>query len=188
LRHYLASPDFYLIGVDVNAEAVETARKQYDEVYLSNIASDAPLDFSREPGTIVFGDILEHLPNPVETLTTILSRYAGPGTQVIISLPNIAHLYVRLNLLLGRFEYADRGILDRTHLRFFTLRSARQLVLDSGLILNSVSATPVPLPLVSPLFGEGSILYPVHVLSSVSARLSKPLLAYQIVLEARYDA
>jgi len=55
-----------------------------------------------------------------------------PAGAIIVSLPNIANLRVRLGLLFGRFDYTDSGILDRTHLRFFTLRSARELMREAG--------------------------------------------------------
>ena len=68
---------------------------------------------------MVFGDVLEHLRDPLAVLMEFTESLKDDGV-VIISLPNIANIYVRLNLLIGRFDYQDRGILDRTHIRFFT--------------------------------------------------------------------
>ena len=186
LRPYLPSPRFYLIGVDIHEQAVEQARMSYDEVYLANIGDALEVPLRRPLHTMVFGDILEHLADPLTVLRTLLRTYASSGTQVIISVPNIAHLYIRLNLLAGRFDYADRGILDRTHLRFFTLSTAKRLINDSGLKLKSVRATAVPLPLLHPAFQEGQPLFPIHAISSRLANIFKSLLAYQFVLEAVY--
>lgn len=74
---------------------------------------------------IICADVLEHLSDPARVLASLL-RYLGRDGLVIVSVPNIAHLWVRLQLLIGRFDYTDRGILDRTHLRFFTRKSLPQ--------------------------------------------------------------
>jgi SAM-dependent methyltransferase len=187
LRPYLPVSRFYLMGVDVNEKAVAQAQNSYDEVYQADVAVQPDLALGRQPDTIVFGDVLEHLADPLGVLRAVLVQHAGPGTQVIVSLPNVAHLYVRLSLLRGRFDYTERGILDRTHLRFFTMKTARALVEAGGLQLASIGATPVPLPLVHHAFGEGQALFPLHALNHWLANRLKPLLAYQFVLEA-YDA
>ena len=109
---------------------------------------------------------------------------AGDGL-LIISVPNVAHLWVRLQLLLGRFDYADRGILDRTHLRFFTRRSFAAFLGDAGLDVEELVATPVPLPLVVPPRLHGPVLDAVHALSAGAARAWKCGLAYQFVAVCR---
>jgi 2-polyprenyl-3-methyl-5-hydroxy-6-metoxy-1,4-benzoquinol methylase len=187
LRNYLPSPRFYLIGVDINEQAVEKARTTYDEVYCADVTESVELPLTHMPHTIVFGDILEHLPNPETILKKILERYARPQTQVIVSLPNVAHLYIRLMLLLGRFHYTERGILDRTHLRFFTRQTAMYLLEANHLKVTTVDSTPVPLPLVNRAFAEEGILFPLHVINDKAAKVFKSALAYQFVLEAYYD-
>jgi len=184
LRPYLPAPRFYLIGVELDKQAAEQARASYDEVYLADISTAPRLPLPCPVHTIVFGDTLEHVADPLMVLQSVRRNYAGNVTQVVISLPNVAHLYVRLSLLLGRFEYADRGIMDRTHLRFFTLNTAKRLVMESGLQLRSVSATPVPLPLIYPAFGEGRVLFPLHRINNLLAKTFKTFLAYQFILEA----
>lgn len=188
LRPYLPAPRFYLMGVDVNVNAVEQAQKCYDEVYQADVAARPELPLRRPPDTIVFGDVLEHLTDPLSVLRAMRRQFPAEGTQAIVSLPNIAHLYVRFNLLMGRFDYADRGIMDRTHLRFYTLRTAKALVAAAGLRLAAVEATPIPLPLLHPAFGEGRILFPLHAANHFLAKVFKPLLAYQFILEAYYAA
>lgn len=186
LRAFLPQSDFYIIGLERDPILAEQARTQYDEVYTVDLnhALDVPI---RQAHVVVFADILEHLPEPNQTLTSLLQRYIYPKTPIIISLPNVAHLYVRLGLLLGQFNYADRGILDRTHLRFFTLRTAKALCTESHIRLKSVAVTPVPLPLVHPLFAEGQPLFFIHRLSAFLASVFKGLLAFQCILSGVYE-
>ncbi len=80
---------------------------------------------------IIFGDVLEHLAHPERALAYAHNVLADDG-RIIASLPNVAHYSVRAMLLSGRFEYADHGILDRTHLRFFTRRELVSLFEQSG--------------------------------------------------------
>lgn len=187
LRNFLPGSEFRFIGIERDPDLVEQARQSYDEVHQADLTSDLDLPLQASPSAIVFADVLEHLPYPEVVLADLLKRYVKPGTPVIISLPNVAHLYVRLSLLVGRFEYADRGILDRTHLRFYTLRSAQQLCAECDIHLKSIATTPVPLPLVHPLFGEGKLLFPIHAFSAFLASAFKGLLAFQFILTGVYE-
>jgi SAM-dependent methyltransferase len=90
---------------------------------------------------IIFADVLEHLAWPVGVLERYL-RWLAPGGSVIISLPNVGLWSVRLAHLAGRWEYEETGVLDRTHLRFFTRRSARWMIEKAGLHVASVSWNP----------------------------------------------
>ena len=132
---------------------------------------------------IVYGDILEHLRNPLEVFKGF-NRYLRPNGKVIVSVPNFAHLWVRLNLLLGRFEYADRGLLDRTHLRFFTLRSFWDFLREAGLEVEDIVATPVPLLLVVPEHRHGWWLHALHGVNAALARCWKTMFGYQFVAVA----
>lgn len=76
-------------------------------------------------------DVLEHLADPVAALKA-LSEHASDDALFIITLPNVAVWHVRLPFLTGRWDYTDGGTLDRTHLRFFTPRSAVEMVVEAG--------------------------------------------------------
>ncbi len=106
----------------------------------------------------MFSDILEHVTNPKDVLDRHLPLLA-PGGHILISLPNVAIWNVRLALLFGRFEYGDTGTLDRTHMRFFTRRSLRQLLSDAGLNVKAQCITPGILrplvPLIKRFYGRG---------------------------------
>ena len=81
---------------------------------------------------LVFGDVLEHLRDPWATLQS-LSGLLRDGGALVACIPNISHWSIVAGLLAGRFDYAEEGLLDRTHLRFFTLRSILDLVRRAGL-------------------------------------------------------
>lgn len=81
--------------------------------------------------TIVFADVLEHLPNPGEILL-LAKRGLTPGGAIVASVPNVAHFSVRLNLLVGRFDYRDSGIMDATHLRWFTKTNLHKFFANLG--------------------------------------------------------
>jgi 2-polyprenyl-3-methyl-5-hydroxy-6-metoxy-1,4-benzoquinol methylase len=133
---------------------------------------------------IVYGDVLEHLRDPARVLAA-LNRALAPGGQAVISVPNVAHLWVRLSLAAGRFEYADRGILDRTHLRFFTRRSLVALLTGAGLRVERLTATPTPLYQMVPERLHGRALAALHGASAAAARALPRLLGYQFVVLAR---
>jgi methionine biosynthesis protein MetW len=89
---------------------------------------------------VLFADVLEHLPNPHAML--LMSREAlRAGGAVIVSVPNVAHWSVRANLLRGKFQYQPSGIMDATHLRWFTAASVRSLLASSGFNVIEYRAT-----------------------------------------------
>lgn len=107
-----------VVGIEPDAARKTVACGRGLEVFDGTLSDD----FLREHGlfdTIVFADVLEHLPNPGE-LVLLAERGLAPGGSIVASVPNIAHWSVRLNLLRGRFDYRDCGIMDATHLRWFT--------------------------------------------------------------------
>ena len=108
-----------------------------------------------------------------------------PEGLLLVSLPNIANISVRAGLLLGHFRYTERGILDRTHLRFFTRRTFVAFLRSAGLALDELHVTPVPLPLVVPARWHGACLRGLHRLSARAARIWPGGLAYQFVAVCR---
>jgi len=133
-------------GVEYDAEAAERARKYTDKVIVADLDH---VDLTAAlPGqtfdVIVFGDVLEHLRDPLPPLRQARSMLA-PGGYIVISIPNVAHGDVRMSLLLGRFTYRNLGLLDTTHLRFFTRQNLRELLDDAGLVAVEVRPTKAPL-------------------------------------------
>lgn len=136
---------------------------------------------------LVCADVLEHVPQPDRLLPSLLRTYLPTGGTIIVSLPNVAYWFVRASLLMGRWEYADKGILDRTHLRFFTARTATRLLEDARVRIRRRVATPLPLPVVSRAFAPGRPLFPLHALNAVVTPAWPSLLAYQYVFVGEWQ-
>ena len=90
---------------------------------------------------LVFSDVLEHVYDPLGVLGQYL-RFVKPSGRVFISLPNAVVWTNRARILCGRVDYADTGVMDRTHIRFFTFRTARRLVEAAGCRVERVNSTP----------------------------------------------
>jgi 2-polyprenyl-3-methyl-5-hydroxy-6-metoxy-1,4-benzoquinol methylase len=179
----LLKDGFQVWGVDRNPVTLRKAARYYQQTILADIENQLPLP-EGPFNVIIFADILEHLTNPARVFTHFAELLAPDGL-VIVSVPNMAHLYMRLSLLLGRFEYADRGILDRTHVRFFTLRTARRFLEDAGFTVEVIEATATPLPLVWETTAPGRPLFFLHTLGFHLARSWKTLFGYQLIFAAR---
>ncbi|HET8796367.1 MAG TPA: class I SAM-dependent methyltransferase, partial [Thermoanaerobaculia bacterium] len=117
-------------GIESSAAACAVAAKRLSRVIHADLVT-APLD-GLQFDVIIFADVLEHLPWPVGVLKRYLSALA-PNGSIIVSLPNVGLWSVRLAHLAGRWDYEETGVLDRTHLRFFTRKSARWLLEQAGL-------------------------------------------------------
>lgn len=122
------------IGVEIVAAAREIARDAFEQIFtgsiedvaiVSQVSSYAPFD------AIIFADVLEHLVDPWQVLKNVRPLLARDG-RVLLSIPNVAHWIPRLKLLLGHFDYTDGYLMDRTHLRWFTRQSAKQMAIDCG--------------------------------------------------------
>ncbi|MDD2918622.1 class I SAM-dependent methyltransferase [Rhodoferax sp.] len=130
----------HTMGIEIADAAAGQARLLADEVFC--------LDFERHdlPGVaqkfdlILCLDVLEHMVDPWRVVDRLATHYLETGGTLIVSLPNVRHYSVVLPLLFGgRWDYEDAGLLDRTHLRFFTKTSARALL--SHPLLGSVTCT-----------------------------------------------
>jgi 2-polyprenyl-3-methyl-5-hydroxy-6-metoxy-1,4-benzoquinol methylase len=161
-------------AVEPNPAWADAARPHYRNVFASRI-EDAPLAPSQYR-VIVCGDVLEHTVDPLAALRRLIAH----GTEdavFVVSVPNVAHIAVRFMLLFGRFPRMDRGILDRTHLHFFTRDTAEQMLREAGLSIEKVSSTPVPL--------DGSFSSPLMKLQHAALTLTPRLFAMQWIFVAR---
>jgi SAM-dependent methyltransferase len=133
---------------------------------------------------ILCADILEHLRRP-EILLRQLRAVLAPGGVLVASLPNSGNVWFRLNILLGRFPQEDKGLFDRTHVRFYMWKGWVDLFRGAGYEIDTVQPTAIPVSLVVPERWSGSSL--VQAAESVFygiARIRKELFAYQFVVRA----
>ena len=175
----------FVVGVERDAMLAEKARRYYDAFHLADLeAFDFP--YENEFDFILLADVLEHLRDPAAILSRILPALKKSG-QVILSVPNIANFIVRGLLLFGHFEYTERGILDQSHLRFFTLATINKLICENGYRIVDVVPTPVPVQLVAPK-SDKRIFAPLHELHYAIVRARKTLFAYQFVISCAHRA
>ncbi len=141
---------FFLKGIEPVAEWAEAAKSYYDEILCASL-EQAPDEFLAKQNVVILADVLEHLTAPDKILKHLVDLQE-PGTQLFISVPNVANIWVRVNLLFGKFDYTENGILDRTHLRFFTKITFLELIRSSGLRLVEIRFTSPYLLIESILF------------------------------------
>ncbi len=124
-------PDAETTGIDGYAPILPVLAKNADHAIIQNL--EQPLPDLGQFDLILALDILEHLTDPGAVLAALVARL-NPGGRIIVSVPNVGHFSILADLLLRRrFQYRDAGILDRTHLRFYTEESAVGLMNDAGL-------------------------------------------------------
>ncbi len=128
-------------GVEMTPEAANVAEAKLDKVILGTIEEflSSLLYIHEKFDYIIFGDVLEHLVNPLQVLINCLERLNENGS-VIASIPNVSHIAVRSMLAAGNWEYAEYGILDNTHLKFFTKDSIIDMFSDAGYLINRVNS------------------------------------------------
>ena len=132
-------------GIELNSKVAEAAIDQgVDHVAVGDVESmEWPFPGARF-ACIILGDVLEHLRDPWGVVETLKESLCDGG-QLVASLPNVRFYGVSIPLLLGgRWTYTEEGILDRTHLRFFTRATAIELFSAAGLEVRHVSSTYGP--------------------------------------------
>ncbi|QSZ27972.1 glycosyltransferase [Aceticella autotrophica] len=119
-----------VVGIELNNDIAKIAKNVLDDVIVGDIESLAFNYPENYFDTIILADVLEHLRDPWSTLTK-MKRYLKDDGIFIVSIPNINHISIILKLLGGNFEYEDAGLLDKTHLRFFTKNTILQAFRES---------------------------------------------------------
>ena len=175
-----------VVGIDILPEAPRADQMdQYVSADLDQGLGDAGAALGdRTFDLIMLQDVIEHLRNPERMLTDCRGRLRPHG-RVAVSVPNVANLTVRFALLFGRFEYRPRGIMDRTHLRFFTRTSARKTLEACGYEVIEQRDTVMPLELVIGLDAKNPLMLALNRVLSGLTWLAPGLFGYQTVLIAR---
>jgi 2-polyprenyl-3-methyl-5-hydroxy-6-metoxy-1,4-benzoquinol methylase len=133
-------------GIEYDQASADKARPFLADLVVGDLEDPSIFDSFADGSfdVAVFGDVLEHLRDPLPVLRRA-RRLLAPGGSVVISVPNVAHGDVRLSLLAGRFDYRDTGLLDETHVRFFTRQNLDRFLRDAGFTAIDVRTTTAPL-------------------------------------------
>lgn len=174
----------YLAGIELDPDAALEGSAFFDDPVVDDVVRGLVGPWREAFDVVVAADILEHLPEPGRALD-LFRPVLKPAGLLLVSLPNVANVTVRLGLLLGRFPRAARGILDRTHLGFYTRRSGRELLHAHGFRVLAETPTAMPVELALPSLGRPPIAAPVRASAALLARAWPTLLGYQFVYEAR---
>ena len=145
---------------------------------------EQPLSLDERFDFLLAADILEHLRQP-ERLLRDAARLLKPGGRLIASLPNSGHLYFRLNVLAGRFPQEEKGLFDRTHVRFYMWNGWLNLLAGSGFHLAETRVSGVPFSVVFPQ--GGAAVSALEWASHAAALLWKRLFAYQFIVSCYYQ-
>ena len=134
-----------VVGIDIAREDIEVARGKISRAEVRDVTVPGVLDDLGNFDVIIFADVLEHLADPRAALMASV-RALRPDGAILYSIPNMAHLSVRLDLLAGRFGYTETGILDKTYLDFYDKVTADDLFASSGLDITTERSVTFPYP------------------------------------------
>jgi len=135
-----------VVGIEVDAKAADEARRRVGiPVFVpEGELPELPPEYVGHFDVILCADVVEHTRSPLQFIES-LKKYLSPRGRFIFSIPNIAHWTSRLKLLKGHWQYTSWGLLDYTHLRFFTFDSALQLIEETGLHVKHVYCSSGPI-------------------------------------------
>jgi 2-polyprenyl-3-methyl-5-hydroxy-6-metoxy-1,4-benzoquinol methylase len=156
-------------GIEYYGPAVDISRTIMRRVFEIDLNETIHLaKITTEYDVITFLDVLEHCIEPDQVIAG-LKKNLKPNGRIIVSVPNIANLFNRLQILCGQFRYQEYGVMDKTHLRFFTRKTAKQLVKNHFKVAECIAFTPI------------------HPVFKSIVRLFPGLLAMQIIVEGRIE-
>jgi 2-polyprenyl-3-methyl-5-hydroxy-6-metoxy-1,4-benzoquinol methylase len=133
-------------GITYSADEAKIAETRIDKVQVLDLNKPDAVDAAVQGkfDVLLYADVLEHLLDPHGTMKLFMSRLERGG-QVFVSLPNIACFYIRFGLMFGKFNMSKTGgILDETHLHHYTLKTAKEMLNESGLDVLKVDFVPAP--------------------------------------------
>jgi 2-polyprenyl-3-methyl-5-hydroxy-6-metoxy-1,4-benzoquinol methylase len=167
-----------VIGVDVNE--IEGVKERTSAFFKADLNDGIPSEVGSNFDIVLAADVIEHVVNPGALMNQIRDVLNPHGTA-LVCVPNIAHWYPRFRSTLGMFDYDQRGILDATHLRFFTRRSLARLVEGRGFAIRRVE--PLGLPL-DALGVDGTRARTLRLADRLLASLWPTMFGYQFLVEA----
>jgi glycosyltransferase involved in cell wall biosynthesis len=153
--------------------------RSFDKFFLADLNRGLPEFLSERFDYILVLDVIEHLASPEDFLDQLRALAARTGARVVITTANIGFVVTRLSLLLGRFEYGKRGILDLTHTRLFTFNTLRRAMLAAGFEIKRSEGVVVPMPFI---FGNSLLSRAMMAVNQALVRLRPTLFGFQILL------
>ncbi len=174
-----------VIGVDTHE--LDGVRKRLDDFFEADLNVGLPPGIGQDFDAVVAADVFEHLANPEKALRDLRGVLAPRGI-VIASVPNVAHWYPRLRILLGRFDYERRGIFDAGHLRFFTQNSFERMAGRAGMRVRQRSRTGLPVEVASRGGSAPTVaLKLIGGIDAIGLTLFPGLFSYQLLFELEPD-
>ncbi len=169
----------HVIGVDVTE--IDAVAERTSAFFKADLNEGIPPEVGTGFDVVLAADVLEHLVEPSALLEQIRNVLI-PGGSLILCVPNVAHWYPRFRSTLGKFDYDQRGILDATHLRFFTRKTARRLVERNGFAIQRLEAVGLPL---DALGLEGGVARWVRLTDRMFVSVWPTMFGYQFLIEAK---
>jgi len=167
----------------VDAQPGDDLAEELGEYFRRDLELPLELPTGRVYDYVVSSDVIEHLRNRTQLLRSA-RRYLKPGGRLIVSTPNIAIWVYRLSLLLGRFEYGPKGVLDETHVHLYTRATFRREVERAGFHIARELVTALPFEVVFESTGRSRMVRAMAAFYHWLARGWPTLFAYQFILEA----
>ncbi len=125
-----------VVGVDIDAADIAEAATKLTQAYMLDITQPGAAATLGTFDIVIFGDVIEHLPDAPAALLAVHELLAEGGA-IVYSIPNMAHVSVRLDLLAGRFAYTELGLLDKTHLHFYDRAAVHDVFASAGFVIDS---------------------------------------------------
>lgn len=175
------------VGIEINEESAKEAKKKLDRVIVADVEKICLEKIGLGPESfdyIIYGDVLEHLYDPW-TILHEHKKYIKDEGYIIASIPNIRNIAIIDGLLNGRWTYRDEGILDSTHLRFFTLYEVKQMVTKCGYKIIEINNMINPMFDEKKLQGSINIDLPKMIIKNVSKEEALELQTIQFVVKAK---
>ena len=173
-----------VVGIDL--ERHDLVEDRLNKFIQADLDQGVPKNLPGLFDVVLCADVVEHVRQP-DVLLNELRAVVAPGGSVLVSIPNFGHWYPRVRTMFGLFDYDRRGILDRTHVRFFTHRSFKRLAQTAGYSVQRVACTGFPFDVLSrgntkvPSF----IIAPFRLIDMALVKLRPPFFAYQFIYELK---
>lgn len=132
-----------VVGIEVDPRMAQEARQVMDEVIEGDVETQSLTLEENSFDCVLYGDVLEHMRNPWQVLERH-KAYLKPGGRALACIPNVQNFRIIGMLLAGKWEYTDSGLMDSTHLRWFTRREIYKLFESAG--YKNIQIKPIPLP------------------------------------------